>query len=305
MNRRAGTDGGAVSVGALLPRCSFPPRGAVLHCAVSGGADSSALAVLAVAAGCEVTLWHVDHQLRAGSAQEGEVVERLAARLGVNVRRVTAEVGVGPNLEARARRARYAALPAGVATGHTADDQVETMIVNLLRGTGVDGLAGMRPGSAHPILGLRRAETQSLCVAEEIDTVQDPTNVDPRFVRNRVRAEVLPLLAEVAGRDIVPILCRQAGHLRAVSELLATLAEAIDPTDVRALRAAPAPVAAVAVRSWLAKADDEGHPPDAAATAAVLAVVSHRSRKAQVGGGLTVRRHRGHLLLEQESPPAD
>ena len=96
------------------------------------------------------------------------------------------------------------------ATGHTADDQAETVLANLLRGAGVHGLAGMRAGPGHPLLGLRRAETVALCELLGLDPVQDPSNDDPRFVRNRVRHELLPLCSAIAGRDVVPVLARQA-----------------------------------------------------------------------------------------------
>src|SRR5690606_37104020 len=104
-------------------------------------------------------------------------------------------------LEARARAARLSVLPPGTLFGHTADDQAATVLVRLLRGTGPTGLAAMRV-EGHPMLGLRRAETVALCDDLGIETVEDPSNRDPRFVRNRVRAEVLPLLHDVAGRDV-------------------------------------------------------------------------------------------------------
>ncbi len=138
-------------------------------------------------------------------------------------------------------------LPHGVATGHTMDDQAETILVNLLRGAGADGLAGMEPGPRHPLLGLRRRETHALCAAVGLVPVCDPSNADPAFVRNRVRHELLPLCAQVAGRDPVPVLARQAGVLRDEVVLLDRLAaEALpDPADARQLarttRAAGAP----------------------------------------------------------------
>ncbi len=209
----------------LLSRCTFPPEGAALACAVSGGADSLALLVLAAAAGCAVTAIHVDHGLRAGSGAEAEVVAAAAARFGARFESRRVSVAAGPNLEARARAARFDALPDEVATGHTMDDQAETILVNLLRGAGADGLAGMEPGTRHPILGLRRHETHALCVAAGLEPVCDESNDDPAFVRNRIRHELLPLCAEVAGRDPVPLLARQAGVLRSEVQLLDALAD--------------------------------------------------------------------------------
>ena len=202
---------------------------------MSGGADSTALLVLAVAAGCRVTAVHVDHGLRPpGSAAEADVVAASAAALGAAFRSVRVIVADGPNLEARARAARYAVLPADVLTGHTADDQAETVLVNLLRGSGLDGLAGMGP-DRHPILRLRRAETQALCADLGLTTVDDPSNADPRHRRNRIRHELLPLLDAIAERDVGALLARQADTLRDEADLLDALAAGIDPTDAAAL----------------------------------------------------------------------
>ena len=140
----------------LLPRCTFPPAGSTVSCAFSGGADSSALLVLAARAGCHVTAIHVDHRLRPTSGAEADHAEQLADRIGVPFERRTVDVAVGPNLEARARAARTSALPADVLTGHTADDQAETMLLNLLRGAGLDGLAGMDP-RARPLRSIARS----------------------------------------------------------------------------------------------------------------------------------------------------
>src|SRR3954447_2538752 len=202
----------------LLARCEFPAIGPVT-CAVSGGADSLALLILARAAGLEATAVHVDHGLRPGSAAEASVVADAAERLGAGFRAATARIEPGPNLEERARSARYAQLPDDVLTGHTADDQAETVLLNLLRGAGLDGLCGMRRDGRRPLLGLRRAETAALCAATGFEPVQDPTNPDPRFRRNRVRHELLPLIDDIAARDIVPVLARQAELLAADADL--------------------------------------------------------------------------------------
>jgi len=281
----------------LLARCTFPPPGTPLVCGVSGGADSLALLVLAVTAGCEVTAVHVDHGLRPGSATEGEVVRACAERVGAAYRGVTVAVEPGPNVEARARAARHAALGPEAALGHTADDRAETVLLNLLRGAGVDGLAGIRPGPRHPILDLRRAETEALCAALGLDPVVDPTNVDPAFRRNRVRHEVLPLLADVAERDLVPVLCRQADLAADVADHLRAEAAAIDPTDGRALAAAPAAVARVAVREWLRADHAERHPPDGATVERVLKVARGDVRATDVGRGRRVERTAGRLRL--------
>ncbi len=290
-----------VLVAPLLARCTFPPAGTPLTCAVSGGPDSLALLVLAVAAGCEVTAVHVDHGLRPGGAGEAARVAEVAARLGVRSRTERVEVGSGGNLEARARLARRTVLGPDAATGHTADDQAETVLVNLLRGAGVDGLAGMRPGSRHPILGLRRAQTEALCASLGLEPVRDPSNEDRRFVRNRVRHELLPLCSAVAGRDVVPVLAGQAAVLAGDADVLAAVAGLLDAADARALAGAPEPVARRAVRRWLAGAGP--YPPSRAGVARVLDVARGRWRATELPGVGRVVRRRGRLTLEGPCPP--
>jgi len=288
---------------ALLARCTFPPPGTEVTCAVSGGADSLALLLLASAAGCRATAVHVDHGLRPGSADEAHVVADAAHRLGAGFRAERADVSPGPNLEARARVARYAVLPSDVLTGHTADDQAETVLLNLLRGAGLDGLAGMRgnhvfrSGPRHPILDLRRAETEAVCAAEGLTPVTDPTNVDPVHRRNRVRAELLPLLSDIASRDVVPVLVRQAVLLRDEADALDVAAAAVDPTDAQALAAVHPALARRAVRRWLIEGQD--HPPDAATVERVLTVARNEARATDVGAGRRVLRTRNVLRLER------
>ena len=279
----------------LLARCSFPSAGTPTTCAVSGGADSLALLVLAAEAGTQVEAVHVDHGLRPGSAEEAQVVADVAERWGAGFRSEAVAVAAGPNLEARARRARYAVLPADVLTGHTADDQAETVLLNLVRGAGLDGLRGFEP-RRRPIAALRRHETHALCVELGLQPVHDRSNDDPRFRRNRIRHEVLPLLDEVAERDVVAVLAGQADHLRADAQLLDDLAAGIDPTDARALASAPDPLAARAVRRWL-RAGPEQHPPDAATVARVLEVARGEAVACEVAGGRRVSRHQQRMVV--------
>jgi tRNA(Ile)-lysidine synthase len=298
-------------LGDLLSRCAFPAAGSELTCAVSGGPDSLALLALACEAGCAVTAVHVDHGLRPGSAVEGEVVEAAARRFGARFRSERLAIPPGPNLEARARAARRAVLPADAATGHTADDQAETMLLNLLRGAAAGGLGAMRPGRRHPILALRRSETLAVCRHLGLTPVRDPSNADPVHRRNRVRHEVMPVLDEVAQRDVVPVLNRQAGLLADEADYLDSLAAGIDPTDARALARAPVVLARRAVRSWLR--GDGPYAPTADAVERVLDVARGESRACEVGAGVRVRRTGGRLALEggadgaavPEAPAAD
>lgn len=289
---------GDPTVASLLSRCTFPPPGPAVTLAVSGGPDSLALLALAAAAGLDATAVHVDHGLRPGSAEEATVVAAAAERFGLGFEARTALVSPGPNLEARARSARYAALPPGVLTGHTMDDQAETVLLHLLRGSGLHGLAAIRPGGQRPLLALRRSETAALCRHLGLDPVVDPSNLDPSIRRNRVRLEALPLLADIAERDPVPILARTATLMRATADHLDDEALALDPTDARALAAAPPLLAALAVRAWLTDLDPHGHPPDAAAVARVLAVARGEAVATEVAGGHAVRRSAWRLRVE-------
>ncbi|MHB8681348.1 MAG: tRNA lysidine(34) synthetase TilS [Acidimicrobiales bacterium] len=285
-------------VGTLVGRCTFGVG--ELVCGVSGGADSLALLVLAAAAGCGITAVHVDHGLRPGSAREADVVAGAAARFGARFRAERAPVEPGRNLEARARAARRAVLGADAATGHTMDDQAETVLLNLLRGAALDGLAAMRPGPRHPLLALRRAETHALCAELGLEPVRDPSNDDLRFTRNRVRHQLLPLCSDIAGRDLVPVLARQAGVLAEEAALLDALADGLDASDARALAAAPAALARRATRRWLRA--DAPHPPDLAAVERVLAVARGAARATDVVPGRRVRRSGGRLTAAPIEP---
>lgn len=294
--------------GELLARCGFPDPGeGQVALAVSGGADSLALMVLAARAGLDGTAIHVDHGLRPGSGEESAVVAGAARRYGFGFVALEVVVGDGPDLEARARKARYAALPPGVLTGHTMDDQAETVLLNLLRGAGPDGLAAMA-GAARaqsvrrPLLGLRRAETAALCAAEGLVPLSDPSNLDRRFRRNRVRIEVMPLLCSVAQRDVVPLLARAAEVASLDAAYLESLAAGIDPADARSLAAAPAALARRAVRGWLrACGDAERHPPSLAEVERVLEVARGDRRACELAGGRRVWRSRGKLTCGETS----
>lgn len=297
-------------VGALVRRCNFPPPGTHLDCAVSGGADSLALLVLASAAACEVVAWHVDHGIRPESgAAEAALVEAAADRFGAGFAGVRAEVAPGPNLEARARTARRAHLPPGHATGHTADDQAETVLINMLRGAGLDGLTGMRAGTTHPLLELRRAETRQLVEELGLTPVMDPTNLDPVYLRNRVRNELIPLCSELARRDVVPILARQARLLaedadeldQLVSGLPGAVAEMTSGIPVAPLLSSRPALARRALRRAL-RAGEEAHPPSLAAVERVMAVVRGEAVACDIEGGRHVRRSRGRLYVEAVEP---
>src|SRR5439155_7990520 len=186
--------------------------GDLVLAAVSGGADSLALAA-AVAwvgpkLGLRVGAVTVDHGLQPGSADRADEVVKQCVELGFEPAvAASVHVGHGGGPEAAARKARYEALAAVVSResaaaillGHTLDDQAETVLLGLARGSGARSLAGMRPARGkllRPFLGLRRMETLEICEVEELETWHDPSNADPAFARSRTRVEVMPLLED-------------------------------------------------------------------------------------------------------------
>ena len=286
----------------LLVRCLFPVNVDEVTVAVSGGPDSSALLILATASGRRVTAVHVDHGLRSGSMAEADVVAATAERFGATFRAERLVIEPGPNLEARARAARYGVLPDDALTGHTLDDRAETILLHLLRGAGPDGIAALDGSDGRrPLLGVRRAETVALCDALHVAVVTDPSNVDPTFRRNRVRHELLPLLDEIAGRDVAPLLVRTGTLVAHDVAYLEKLSEVIDPTDTRVLAAVAPVLASRALRRWLTIAHD-GYVPSAAELERVMAVVRGESVACELAGGWRVARRDRRLRLE--APPA-
>lgn len=283
----------ATSFAPYLLACTFPAPGTAVDCAVSGGADSLALMLLAHAHGLNVTAHHVDHGLRLTSSRDVEVVRSVAEPLGIAVVLHTVSVPPGPNVEARAREARYAAMPSGVLTGHTADDQAETVLINVLRGAAASGLSAMRPGENRPLLALRRADTEAVCRQCGIQPVVDETNTDPRYVRNRVRHELLPLMADISHRDPAVLLARTADLLRADNDFLDHLAQELDPTDAIALAKAPAPLAYRALRQWLS----QPYPPDLATLERILTVARGEAVACDIGENRQIRRSKQRLTL--------
>ncbi|WP_344708298.1 tRNA lysidine(34) synthetase TilS [Sphingomonas humi] len=210
--------------------------GGALGVAVSGGPDSLALLMLAAQARPgRVRAATVDHGLRAGSAAEAVMVASYCADLGVLHDLLPVEVATGASVQAQAREARYAALGswarehqlAAVATAHHADDQAETLLMRLARGSGVDGLAGVReqrelvPGVAliRPLLNWRKSELAAICDEAGWHAADDPTNHDARHDRTRVRA----LLAATPLLD-AERLARSASALAEASEALEAMA---------------------------------------------------------------------------------
>jgi len=214
------------------------PRGSVVLVACSGGADSLALATatafVAPRAGLRAAGVTVDHGLQEGSAARAAALVAVLAGLGLDpVEAVAVAPGKDGGPEAAARRARYRALDAvaqrlgaaAVLLGHTRDDQAETVLLGLARGSGTRSLAGMAPvveRYRRPLLGLSRSVVREAAVG--LPVWEDPTNGDPRFARSRVRQEGLPALEEALGPGVAAALARSAEQLRADADALDHLA---------------------------------------------------------------------------------
>lgn len=214
---------------------------AAILVALSGGADSLALAAAtafeAPKAGLRAGAVIVDHGLQEGSADVAERAAEQARSLGLDPVLVrTVEVGADGGPEAAARDARYAALESArhevgaavVLLAHTLDDQAETVLLGLARGSGAGSLQGMAPVSGpllRPLLGIRRAQTHEACDAAELTSWQDPHNTADRFARVRVRERVLPVLEAELGPGIAEALARTADAMREDAEAFEEMIE--------------------------------------------------------------------------------
>ena len=232
---RTATDLRALAVAAIR-RSQMLRGGETVLIGVSGGADSVALLEVfrSLAAEWQLTLRavHVNHGLRAGAEADEDFVRGLCARWEVSLHVERVAVRQGPpweGLEAEARRARYAAFrdvarrtgAQRIATAHTADDQAETVLMRILEGAGPRGLAGIaatRGMLIRPLLDARRADVEAHLRAREIPWVEDESNRDARFLRNRLRHQVLPFLAEAIEPSIVDRLIRSARLVRSMVE---------------------------------------------------------------------------------------
>jgi tRNA(Ile)-lysidine synthase len=293
--------------------------------AVSGGADSLALAAAiafeAPRAGLPAGAVTVDHGLQPGSAERAGRTAALLRDLGLDpVVVVGVDVGTGGGPEGAARTARYAALTAEAAThgarvalGHTLDDQAETVLLGLGRGSGPRSVAGMvvdRPPFWRPLLGVRRATTRAACTALGLPVWDDPWNTDPAYRRARLRAEVLPLLEDVLGGGVAPALARTADLLREDLDALdalaaAELARLAGPAGLpaRDLAVLPAALRRRVLRGWLR----DGGVPDLQAVhlGAVDALVSAWRGQGPVAlpGSAEALRASGRLVLRPAGSP--
>jgi tRNA(Ile)-lysidine synthase len=260
---------------AVRPGLTGDDRPVLVAC--SGGADSLALAAAvafeAPRAGVRAGAVTVDHGLQPGSGERAERTAAVLRDLGLApVLVVPVDVGAHGGPEGAARAARYGALAAAaaghgarIAVGHTLDDQAETVLLGLGRGSGPRSVAGMvehrrTDGTDwwRPLLGIRRTTTRAACAAQELAVWDDPWNDDPAYTRVRLRAEVLPLLEEVLGGGVAPALARTAALLRADLDALDELAAGhlaaltcADGLPAAPLAELPAALRTRVLRGWL------------------------------------------------------
>lgn len=291
--------------------------------AVSGGADSLALAEAAAytahRAGLLVRALVVDHGLQEGSAKVARDAAATARGLGVDEAEVLTAVVEGPGgPEAAARRARYTALRGAlpddkglVLLGHTLDDQAETVLLGLGRGSGPRSVAGMRPHDppwGRPLLGIPRAITRQACAELGVEPWHDPHNADPRFTRVRLRVQVMPLLDDVLNGGVAAALARTAAQLREDTEALDTLAEALlvsadtgDGLDVAVLAPQPQALRRRVLRRWLLIGGAR-ELTDAQLRAVDALIARWRGQGGVwLPGNLEARRARGRLWLKPQS----
>ena len=291
--------------------------------ACSGGADSLALAFatryVATRRYLDYAAVVIDHQLQDGSAQVAAGVKQQLDRLGytdviVTTVQVDRSATVGP--EAAARQARYRALDAEararsatVLLGHTLDDQAETVLLGLARGSGSRSLAGMAPRAGHllrPFLNLRRETTEQTCAELGLEPWQDPHNTDRRFTRVRVRETVLPTLETELGPGVAEALARTAALLRDDTELLDRLAadayrtaeglRGTDTLDCAALESQPPALRSRILRLWLLAHGIGGISLRHISAVESLVIDWHGQKSIEVPGA-TVTRNAGRLSV--------
>ncbi|HEX5190029.1 MAG TPA: tRNA lysidine(34) synthetase TilS [Streptosporangiaceae bacterium] len=303
------------------------PGGPLVLVACSGGPDSLALGAAAAfeapRLGVRAGAVTVDHGLQEGSAEQAWRVAATLRGLGLDpvacVRADVAGRGAGgqyPGPEAAARHARYAVIEAAavelgataVLLGHTMDDQAETVLLGLARGSGARSLAGMAGASGRylrPLLGLRRAQTVAACAAQDLRPWDDPQNADDAYARTRVRRRILPLMEELLGPGVTEALARTADQLRADADALDDVAaDAADRLlaadggmEVTALAALPAAIRTRLLRRAAIAAGTPAGSLTAAHIAQLDALVTawHGQRWSDLPGGIRCVRRYGRL----------
>ena len=293
-----------------IRRYEMVQPGDLVLCAVSGGADSMALLwgmwLLKEKLGIRVEAAHFNHRLRGEeSDNDAEFVRKFCDFHDIPLHLGSGNVVPGPKgLEAAAREARYAflrSLNGTIATAHTADDNAETVLLHLIRGSGLRGLGGVTPKSdrlIRPMLDVTRTQVEEFLNENYIRHVEDSSNGSDAFLRNRLRHHVMPLL-RAENPSIAAGLSAAAQRIREDAQLLDSLAWELDRTDVTALREAPVPLRRRAIEGLLR---ENGFPePSAEHIRQAEAVVFSEKPSARASfGGVTLRRSYDRLTVERE-----
>jgi tRNA(Ile)-lysidine synthase len=290
--------------------------GDLVLAACSGGPDSlalaAALAFVAPRAGLAAGAVTVDHGLQEGSADRAAEVAATLRALSLDpVRAIAVTVDGDGGPEAAARAARYAALEkaaadlgaAAVLLGHTLDDQAETVLLGLARGSGARSLAGMAPRRGiflRPLLGVRRQATADACSALGLIPWADPHNADRRFARVRVRLDALPALEAALGPGMAEALARTAGQLRDDAEVLEKIGSEERTVATASLARLPGAVRSRVLRSAALAAGCPAGALTAAHVARVEELVTnwHGQRWVDLPGGIRASRRSGQVLFE-------
>jgi tRNA(Ile)-lysidine synthase len=288
--------------------------------ALSGGADSAALAGLLVRGGDAVRALHVHHG-QASSDRLEETARAAAGFLGIGFTSLRIEPEQGPGFEARARTARYRCFEGDLgpqeklATGHTLDDLTETVLMRLARGAGLDGLTGIpeqRQRYLRPLLRVRRSETRELATLMGLPWMDDPSNESQKILRNRVRSVLLPALEATFGRDPSVSIALSALQLQEERLLLDNL---IDDTSLTVGNGSvtvptavlsgldPALGARLLRRMWHLLGLE--YPPGSEPVARALAVAARDRSSAQMGSGVTARVDREWFILSRSGSARD
>jgi tRNA(Ile)-lysidine synthetase-like protein len=315
-------------------------RGDLVVVSVSGGPDSICLLYalwhLRRLFGIRLAVFHFDHRLRPDSGADAAYVRRVADRLEVpfHLRTAQGEPAAGTSVEAWATARRMNAANevrreiggVAIAEGHTLDDQAETVLINIVRGTGIEGAGGIEPGTntegdrtvvVQPLIDVERADVEALCRALRLRPRRDPMNEDRRYLRAAIRHDVLPLLERATGRGVTRSIARTADNLRAEQRELAIamgrhLREVVSGDrggevifDAEALLALTPAMASRVVRSAMydVMSSDDAAPWTKDAIEAVLDLARGRpGRRRDLPGGRKGRREKGYVHVVRPSP---
>jgi tRNA(Ile)-lysidine synthase len=279
-----------------------------------------------------LAVFHFDHRLRADSAKDGAYVRKLAERLKLPfyLRAAEDRPSKGVSVEAWATVARMGAAndvrreigASATAEGHTLDDQAETVLLNLIRGSGLEGIAGIEPGRrsralVQPLFDVERADVEAFCRAIHLRPRRDPMNEDRRYLRAAIRHEVMPVLERETGRGVTRSIARTADLLRGDrDELFAAAVRALEGvgdgvrgTDIRLkvteLLALPRPVASRVIRlaAYNILSTDSASPWTKEAIGSILDLANGRpGRRRDLPNGLKAVREKEYVRVSRSSP---